>query len=108
MWHKPPLPIRSTPPHWCEPSRLPDGLSMVLIHSWLAHGDARSRAVDANAQECANHLRHAESSSRRRGSAIACDMATREHRLSEFDQGPPPLGRPLQLLAEDHNGTYLL
>ena len=35
-------------------------------------------------------------------------MATREHRLSEFDQGPPPLGRPLQLLAEDHNGTYLL
>jgi len=35
-------------------------------------------------------------------------MATREHRLSEFDQGTPPLGRALQLLAEDHNGTYLL
>ena len=35
-------------------------------------------------------------------------MATREHRLSEFNQGPAPAGQPLQLLAEDHNGTYLL
>src|ERR1700704_3609936 len=65
--------------------------------------DARSRAADA---KCARI--YAEFPSRRPGSAIACNMATREHRLSEFDQGPPPLGRPLQLLAEDHNGTYLL
>jgi len=35
-------------------------------------------------------------------------MATRHHRLNEFDQGPPPADRPLQLLCEDHNGTYLL
>ena len=35
-------------------------------------------------------------------------MATRAYRLSEFNQGPPPLGEPLELLAEDHNGTYLL
>lgn len=35
-------------------------------------------------------------------------MATREFRLLEFDQSPPPLGQPLQLLCEDHNGTYLL
>jgi hypothetical protein len=35
-------------------------------------------------------------------------MATREHRLSEFNIGPAPAGQPLQLLAEDHNGTYLL
>lgn len=35
-------------------------------------------------------------------------MATREHRLSEFNQDPPPSGQLLQLLCEDHNGTYLL
>jgi hypothetical protein len=35
-------------------------------------------------------------------------MATRHHRLSEFDQGAPPPGRQLELLCEDHSGTYLL
>jgi hypothetical protein len=35
-------------------------------------------------------------------------MATRQHRLSEFDQGLPPSNRPLELLCEDHSGTYLL
>jgi hypothetical protein len=35
-------------------------------------------------------------------------MATREHRLSEFNEGPPPPGRSLQVLCEDHNGTYVL
>mgnify|MGYP003474007546 CR=1 FL=1 len=35
-------------------------------------------------------------------------MATRQHRLSEFNGGPPPPDLPLQLLCEDHNGTYVL
>lgn len=35
-------------------------------------------------------------------------MATRQHRLSEFNGGPPPAAAPLQLLCEDHNGTYVL
>jgi hypothetical protein len=35
-------------------------------------------------------------------------MATRQHRLSEFNGGAPPPERPLQLLCEDHNGTYVL
>jgi hypothetical protein len=35
-------------------------------------------------------------------------MATRQHRLSEFNGGPPPADRPLQLLCEDHNGPYVL
>lgn len=35
-------------------------------------------------------------------------MATRQHRLNEFNNGPPPPNRPLQLLCEDHNGTYVL
>jgi hypothetical protein len=35
-------------------------------------------------------------------------MATRQHRLSEFDQGLPPSNRPLEPLCEDHSGTYLL
>ncbi|MEJ2377751.1 MAG: hypothetical protein P8Y71_20950 [Pseudolabrys sp.] len=35
-------------------------------------------------------------------------MATREHRLSEFRQDTPPSGQPLELLCEDHNGTYTL
>jgi hypothetical protein len=35
-------------------------------------------------------------------------MATRQHRLSEFNAGPPPEDRPLQVLCEDHNGTYVL
>lgn len=35
-------------------------------------------------------------------------MATRQHRLSEFNSGPPPLDVALQLLCEDHNGTYVL
>ena len=35
-------------------------------------------------------------------------MATRQYRLNEFDQGSPPSGRSLELLCEDHSGTYLL
>jgi hypothetical protein len=35
-------------------------------------------------------------------------MATREHRLSEFSHEAPPLNTPLELLCEDHAGTYVL
>jgi hypothetical protein len=34
-------------------------------------------------------------------------MATRDYRLSEFNQGPPP-DRAVEVLCEDHNGTYVL
>jgi hypothetical protein len=36
-------------------------------------------------------------------------MATRERRLAEFDgEGEPPPDRPVQVLCEDHSGTYQL
>ena len=36
-------------------------------------------------------------------------MVTREFRLSEFESTGEPLSdQPLQLLCEDHRGTYLL
>lgn len=36
-------------------------------------------------------------------------MATREARLSEFSsEGEPPSEQPLQVLCEDHCGTYML
>jgi hypothetical protein len=35
-------------------------------------------------------------------------MATRQHRLNEFDQGAPPANRPLELLCEGNRGTYVL
>jgi hypothetical protein len=36
-------------------------------------------------------------------------MATRERRLAEFDgEGYPPPGLPVQVLCEDHSGTYQL
>jgi hypothetical protein len=35
-------------------------------------------------------------------------MATREGRLAEFNQGTPDADQPVQVLCEDHNGTYLL
>jgi hypothetical protein len=35
-------------------------------------------------------------------------MATRDHRLSDFNQGPPPPNKPFEVLAEDHSGTYVL
>ncbi|MFT4118930.1 hypothetical protein [Bradyrhizobium sp.] len=36
-------------------------------------------------------------------------MATRERRLAEFDSaGEPPIGLPLEVLCEDHSGTYQL
>jgi hypothetical protein len=35
-------------------------------------------------------------------------MATRDHRLAEFSHGPPPPNKLLQVLAEDHSGTYVL
>ncbi len=36
-------------------------------------------------------------------------MATRERRLSEFDgHGAPPPDQPVQVLCEDHSGTYQL
>jgi hypothetical protein len=35
-------------------------------------------------------------------------MATRQDRLDEFRQDTPPLRRPVELLCEDHCGTYAL
>ncbi|GAC1344608.1 MAG: hypothetical protein NVSMB20_20290 [Bradyrhizobium sp.] len=36
-------------------------------------------------------------------------MATRERRLAEFDgEGEPPPDRQVQVLCEDHSGTYQL
>jgi hypothetical protein len=36
-------------------------------------------------------------------------MATRERRLAEFNgQGDPPPDQPVQVLCEDHSGTYQL
>ncbi|MBN9043492.1 MAG: hypothetical protein BGP05_01670 [Rhizobiales bacterium 62-47] len=36
-------------------------------------------------------------------------MATRERRLAEFNgAGDPPEGQPVQVLCEDHSGTYQL
>ncbi len=35
-------------------------------------------------------------------------MATRNYRLAEFSQAPPPPNKLLQVLAEDHSGTYVL
>ncbi len=34
-------------------------------------------------------------------------MTTRQQRLSEFNAGPPP-DHTVELLCEDHNGTYVL
>jgi hypothetical protein len=36
-------------------------------------------------------------------------MATRERRLAEFDgHGEPPLDQSVEVLCEDHSGTYKL
>ncbi|WP_314947323.1 hypothetical protein [Bradyrhizobium cosmicum] len=36
-------------------------------------------------------------------------MATRDRRLAEFDgAGEPPAGLPVEVLCEDHSGTYQL
>jgi hypothetical protein len=35
-------------------------------------------------------------------------MATRNNRLADFSQGPPPSNKQLEVLAEDHSGTYVL
>jgi hypothetical protein len=35
-------------------------------------------------------------------------MVTREYRLAEFSNSPPTEGLPVELLCEDHAGTYLL
>lgn len=35
-------------------------------------------------------------------------MATREQRISQFNTGAPPTDQPLEVLCEDHNGTYSL
>jgi hypothetical protein len=37
------------------------------------------------------------------------DMATRERRLAQFDgNGEPPPNLPVEVLCEDHSGTYQL
>jgi hypothetical protein len=36
-------------------------------------------------------------------------MITRQQRLDDFDSdGEPPAGESMELLCEDHNGTYVL
>ena len=36
-------------------------------------------------------------------------MVTRQHRIADFDSdGDPPAGYRMELLCEDHNGTYVL
>jgi hypothetical protein len=46
---------------------------------------------------------------RARSSGGEIEMATRERRLAEFEgSGEPPPDLPLQVLCEDHSGTYQL
>jgi hypothetical protein len=35
-------------------------------------------------------------------------MATRQARIAEFNTGDPPVGQSLELLCEDHCGTYVI
>jgi hypothetical protein len=35
-------------------------------------------------------------------------MVSRQQRMDDFDLGEPPAGEPIELLCEDHNGTYTL
>jgi hypothetical protein len=35
-------------------------------------------------------------------------MVSRQQRMDDFDLGEPPAGEPIELLCEDHNGTYML
>ena len=35
-------------------------------------------------------------------------MATRQQRLNDFSQSTPLTGQPVELLCEDHNGTFAL
>ena len=35
-------------------------------------------------------------------------MATGDHRIAEFNSGEPTEGEQVELLCEDHNGTYRL
>jgi hypothetical protein len=36
-------------------------------------------------------------------------MVTRQERINDFiHEGTPPIDRPLQVLCEDHNGTYII
>ena len=37
------------------------------------------------------------------------DLATKQERLNDFThEGMPPTDLPLQILCEDHNGTYVI
>ena len=46
---------------------------------------------------------------RRRALREKIEMATRERRLAEFNgEGEPPPNQPVQVLCEDHSGTYQL
>jgi hypothetical protein len=35
-------------------------------------------------------------------------MTTRQERLTEFSESIPPEGEPVELLCEDHCGTYMI
>ena len=35
-------------------------------------------------------------------------MTTHSERLAQFSQSEPPAAKPVQLLGEDHAGTYLI
>jgi hypothetical protein len=35
-------------------------------------------------------------------------VVTRKQRMDDFGSGEPPTGEPIELLCEDHNGTYVL
>ena len=35
-------------------------------------------------------------------------MAKRDYHIKDFNLGPPPPNKSLQVLAEDHSGTYVL
>jgi hypothetical protein len=35
-------------------------------------------------------------------------MATRQNRMAEFNSGEPPAEQPLEILCQDHCGTYVI
>src|SRR5258706_14682106 len=73
-------------------------------HSRVRFSDQQPSQGRGAAQERGTRTRRLRVSLRRNR-----EMATRERRLAEFKgKGEPPPDQPVQVLCEDHSGTYQL
>jgi hypothetical protein len=76
-----------------------DEICRLYESAWISTAQSASLTLTEHNAACFRNLFYWQ----------AFPMVTRQERINDFDhQGTPPVDQPLQVLCEDHVGTYVV